>query len=185
MNRLIFLSLASTILLSSCSLNRMYFTVESRQQIEKAGVDISQVQFYNSEEIVLNRFISKEEVKVAEGKVRVENGKNIEEIIIPANTPGVCELKDEKTLKISFDDGEGRSIPFLVERRGDIVVAGSYFKIGAKEWTRSDRGMRVGKLDYQGQTYNLVSGQNARLMIDKALINKVKRDVHVAKGRKL
>ena len=170
---------------SSCSTNRMLLTVDTRQQIEKAGVDLSQVQFYNSEEIILARQLSKEEVKVAEGKVRIENGKRIEEIIIPANTPGICELKDEKTLKVSFDAGEGRTIPFLVERRGDMVVSGSYFKIGAKQWVSTTRGRKVGKLDYEGKVYNLVRGSDSRLMIDKAVLNKVKRDTHVAKGRKL
>lgn len=173
------------ILLSSCSTNRMLFTVDTKKQIEEAGVDVTQVQFYNSEEIVLARQISKEEVKVAEGKVRIENGRNIEEIIIPANTPGICELNDEKTLKVSFDTGEGKSIPFLVERRGDVVVAGSYFKIGAKEWTRTSRGRKVGKLDYEGQIFNLVRGSDARLMIDKAVLNKVNRKTKFAKGRKL
>jgi hypothetical protein len=163
----------------------MYFTVETKQEIEKAGVDLNQVQFYNSEEIILARQISKEELKVAEGKIRIENGKNIEEIIIPENTPGVCELYDEKTLKVSFDTGDGKTIPFLVERKGDMVVAGSYFKIGAKTWTRTDRGRKIGTLDYQGQDYQLVRGTEARLMIDKAVLNKVKRNTHVAKGRKL
>lgn len=183
--RVLFAITAVSVLLTSCSLNRMYFTVASKQEIEKAGVDLTQVQFYNSEEIVLARQISKEEIKVAEGKVRVENGKNIEEIIIPANTPGICELYDEKTLKVSFETGDGRSIPFLVERKNDIVVAGSYFKIGAKEWTRTSRGQRVGKLDYAGQVYNVVRGTESRLMIDKAVLNKVERKTHVAKGRKL
>jgi hypothetical protein len=173
------------ILLSSCSTNRMLFTVDTKQQIEKAGVDITQVQFYNSEEILLARQISKEEVKVAEGKVRIENGRNVEEIIIPANTPGVCELYDEKTLKVSFDTGDGKSLPFLVERRGDVVVSGSYFKIGAKEWTRTSRGRRVGKIDYDGQVFNMVRGSGSRLMIDKAVLNKVDRKTKVAKGRKL
>lgn len=178
------LLLATTVFLSSCSLNRMYFTVQSKKEIEGAGVDLTQVQFYNSEEIILARQISKEEVKVAEGKVRVENGKNIEEIIIPANTPGICELYDEKTLKISFDS-EGKSIPFLVERRNDMVVSGSYFKIGAKEWTRTSRGRRVGKLDYEGEMYSIVRGSGSRLMIDKAVLNKVDRKTKVVKGRKL
>ena len=176
---------AIVLLLASCSTNRMLFTVDTKQQIEKAGVDLTQVQFYNSEEIVLARQISKEELKIAEGKVRIENGKNIEEIIIPANTPGICELHNEKALKVSFDAGDGKSIPFLVERRGDIVVAGSYFKIGAKEWTRTSIGRRVGKIDYENKIYNIVRGSEARLMIDKATLNKVDRNTKVAKGRKL
>ena len=181
------LSLATLIVftLSSCSLNRMLLTVDTKQQIEKAGVDIKQVQFYNSEEIILARQLNKEEIKVAEGKVRIENGKNIEEIIIPANTPGICELNDEKTLKVSFDAGDGKTIPFLVERKGDVVTSGSYFKIGAKKWVRTNRGRKVGKLDYEGQVYNIVRGAESRLMIDKAVLNRVKRETRVAKGRKL
>jgi predicted aspartyl protease len=179
------LLLLSVILLSSCSLNRMYLTVSTKQDIEKAGVDIKQVQFYNSEEIVLARQLSKGELKVAEGKVRIENGKSIEEIIIPANTPGVCELNDEKTLKVSFDTGDGKSIPFLVERKGDMVTTESYFKIGAKTWKRTSQGRQVGQVDYQGQIYSLVRGANSRLMIDKSVLNKVNRNTHVAKGRKL
>ena len=163
----------------------MLLTVDTKQQIEKAGVDIKQVQFYNSEEIILARQLNKEELKVAEGKVRIENGKDIEEIIIPANTPGICELNDEKTLKVSFDAGDGKTIPFLVERRGDVVTSGSYFKIGAKKWVRTDRGRKVGKIDYEGQIYNIVRGSESRLMIDKAVMNRVKRDTRVAKGRKL
>ena len=179
------LLLLAVALLSSCSLNRMYLTVATKQDIEKAGVDIKQVQFYNSEEIVLARQLSKGELKVAEGKVRIENGKSIEEIIIPANTPGICELNDEKTLKVSFDTGDDKSIPFLVERKGDIATSGSYFKIGAKKWERTARGQQIGKVDYQGQIYNLVRGANSRLMIDKSILNKVDRNTHVAKGRKL
>ena len=179
------LLLLAVALLSSCSLNRMYLTVATKQDIEKAGVDIKQVQFYNSEEIVLARQLSKGELKVAEGKVRIENGKSIEEIIIPANTPGICELNDEKTLKVSFDTGDGKSIPFLVERKGDMATSGSYFKIGAKKWERTARGQQIGKVDYQGQIYNLVRGANSRLMIDKSILNKVDRNTHVAKGRKL
>lgn len=171
--------------LSSCSLNRMYLTVDTKQKIEKAGVDLNQVQFYNSHEIVLARALKKEEISVAEGKVRVENGRSIEEIIIPANTPGICELNDEKTLKISFEDGDGKSVPFLVERRNGIVVEGSYFRVGAKEWTRTNRGNKVGKVDYEGKIYKLVRGSDSRLMIDKSVLNKVDRDTRVARGRKL
>lgn len=173
------------ILFTSCSLNRMFLTVDTKQQIEKAGVDIKQVQFYNSEEIILARQLNKEEIKVAEGKVRIENGKHIEEIIIPVNTPGVCEINDEKTLKVSFDTGDGKSLPFLVERKGDMVVSSSYFKIGAKKWVRTSKGKKIGKVDYEGKTYSLVRGADSRLMIDKAVLNRVKRDTHVAKGRKL
>lgn len=177
--------LLSVFALSSCSMNRMLLTVETKMQIEKAGVELNKVQFYNSSEIILARALKQEEISVAEGKVRIENGKHIEEIIIPANTPGICELNNEKTLKISFETGDGKSVPFLVEKKGGVVVAGSYFKIGAKKWVKTTRGKRIGKVDYEGKIYNLVRGADSRLMIDKSILNRVKRDTRVARGRKI
>ncbi len=182
--RLPTLLLAAT-LLTSCSMNRMLLTVDTKKKIENAGVELDRVQFYNSSEIVLARQLKKEEVSVAEGKVRIENGRHIEEIIIPANTPGICELHDQKTLRISFETGDGRSVPFIVEKKGGVVVAGSYFRIGAREWVKTGRGKRVGKVDYQGRIFNLVRGADSRLMIDRSMLNRVKRDTRVARGRKL
>lgn len=43
--------------------------------MEAKGVDLKKIQYYNSEAIVLLRKIKDEEIKVAEGKVRIENGK--------------------------------------------------------------------------------------------------------------
>ncbi|MBL4586551.1 MAG: hypothetical protein JKX84_05795 [Flavobacteriales bacterium] len=179
------LSILIILTLSSCSMNRMFLTVNTKKKIEAAGVNLSQVQFYNSSEIILARGLKQEEVSVAQGKIKIVNGKRIEEIIIPPNTPGICELNNEKTLKVSFDLGEGRSIPFVVEKKNGVIVEESYFKIGAKTWVLSNRGKRVGKIDYQDKTYTLLRGADCRLMIDKSVLNRVKKDTHVARGRKL
>jgi hypothetical protein len=184
MRNLFFLLLTASVF-TSCSTSRMYFTVETKQQVEKANVAITQLQFYNSEEIVLVRQMSKEEFGVEKGRIKIENGKQVEEIIIPRNTPGICELHDEKTLKVSFDKGNDNALAFLVERRNDVVVPGSQFKIGAKEWVTTERGNKVGKLDYEGKVFTMVRGMNSRLLIDKSVLNKVDRDTKVAKGRKL
>jgi hypothetical protein len=183
--RPILLIFLSAILFTSCSTSRMYLTVETRQQIEKANITLNQLQFYNSEEIVLIRQLSKEDIGVDKGKIKIENGKQVEEVIIPRNTPGVCELFDEKTLKISFETGDGKQIPFLVERRNGVVAEGSNFKIGAKEWVTTERGNKVGKVDYDGKVFTLIRGFNSRLLVDKDMLNKVDRDTRVAKGRKL
>jgi len=179
------LIILSAAILSSCSTSRLYLTVETRQQIEKANINLNQLQFYNSEEIVLIRQLSKEDIGVDKGKIKIQNGKQVEEIIIQRNTPGVCELHDEKTIKISFETGDGKQIPFLVERRNGIVTEGSNFKIGAKEWVTTERGNKVGKLDYDGKVFTLIRGLNSRLLVDKDMLNKVERDTRVAKGRKL
>lgn len=171
--------------LTSCSTNRMFFTVDTKLQVEKANVPLTKVQFYNSEEIVLVRQLSKEEFGVDKGRIKIQNGRQVEEVIIPRNTPGICELHDEKTLKISFDKGKDNAIAFLVERKGGVVTEGSHFKIAAKEWVTTDRGNKVGRIDYEGKPFSLVRGFNSRLLIDKSILNKVERDTKVAKGRRL
>lgn len=183
--RTLLLLLFTASVLTSCSTSRMYFTVETKLQVEKASIPLTQLQFYNSEEIVLVRQMSKEEFGVEKGRVKIENGKQVEEVIIPRNTPGICELHDEKTLKVSFDKGNDNAIAFLVERRNGVVTEGSHFKIGAKEWITTERGNKVGKLDYEGKVFTLVRGLNSQLLIDKSVLNKVDRDTKVAKGRKL
>lgn len=175
----------STLAITSCSTSRIFLTVDTKQQIEKAKIALNQVQFFNSEEIVLIRQLSKEDIGVDKGRIKIENGKQIEEVIIPAYTPGVCELNDEKTFKISFETGDGKQIAFVVERKNDVVDKSSGFKIGANEWVTTQRGNKVGKLDYDGKVYTLIRGLDSRLMIEKSMLNNVDRDTRVAKGRKL
>jgi len=181
----ILISILLAFALTSCSTNRLLFTVSTKKKIENAGVELQKVQFYNSSEIVLVRVLKQEEISVAEGKVRIENGKSIEEIVIPANTPGICELHDQKTLKISFDTGDGKSIPFLVEKKGNVIVEESFFRIGAKKWITAKSGKKIGQVDYQGKIYHLVRGADSRLTINKSVMSQVKRDKYVARGRKL
>jgi hypothetical protein len=173
------------ILLTSCVGNRMYLTVGTKKKLEKAEVDLTQIQFYNSETIVLARQINKEEVDVTQGKVKFKNGKYVQEIIIQAGTPGICEVHDVKSLRVSFEDGSGNSIPFLVERRGGVISDGSGFKLGAKEWKKMASGSTVGKLDYQNEMFSIVKGANSRLLLDKTVLTKVDRDTRIAKGRKI
>lgn len=174
-----------TVLLSSCVGNRMYLTVSTKKKLEQADIDLTKIQFYNSETIVLARQINKEEVDVTQGKVKFKNGRYVQEIIIPAGTPGVCEVFDVKSLRISFEDGEGSTVPFLVERRGGVISDGSGFKLGAREWKKTSNGRKVGKLDYQKEMFTIVKGANSRLLLDKTVMTKEDRDTRIAKGRKI
>ena len=180
-----FLALAISLGLSACGPSRIYFTVETKQRLDKAGIGMQKVQFYPSSDIVLVRQLNTEEVDVVKGRVKVEGGRKVEEIIIPAGTPGVCEFNDERMLRVSFDQGDGRLLVFQVERREGNVVSGSHFKIAAKEWTTLNNGSRVGSIDYNGIIFTLVRGQDTRLMIDRSVVSRTERNTSVAKGRKV
>ncbi|MFT5279002.1 MAG: hypothetical protein ACI9P8_000634, partial [Bacteroidia bacterium] len=57
-----FLGLAILLTLSSCVSNRIYFTVDTQKQLTGEKIDLKQIQFFNSEEIVLVRQASEAEV---------------------------------------------------------------------------------------------------------------------------
>ena len=92
---------------------KIVFTEKIRDKIEKNGGDISKVQFYNSEKIVLKRILNSEEVKVASGELSIENGKNVEIIKINKKTPGRCNQYDKNHILVSFEYGQDRDLTFL------------------------------------------------------------------------
>src|ERR1700759_629285 len=76
------------------------FTKDLKQKLEKENIDLKQVQFYIDQKLVLNRNLGDQKVQVTSGVVRLENGKYVNEVIIPAFTPGVCESADGERLLI-------------------------------------------------------------------------------------
>ena len=91
---------------------KVTFTQRIRTQAESSKIDLSKIQYYNSDKIILKRFISSDEVKVASGKITIENGKYIEVIRIKKNTPGKCTYTSNNQLQINFEDGSDRSFLF-------------------------------------------------------------------------
>jgi len=96
-------------LLSSC---KVTFTERIRQQAENKKLDISKIQFYNSDKIVLRRTLSSNEMSVTSGKVKLENGQYTEIIKIKKNTRGKCVSRTDNNLSISFEDGQNKSLIF-------------------------------------------------------------------------
>src|SRR6201995_805429 len=101
----VILCFMSLTLLFSCSSskklsNYVPFTKDLRQKLEKENIDLKQVQFYVDQKLVLNRNLGDQKVQVTSGVVRLENGKYVNEVIIPAFTPGVCESADGERLLI-------------------------------------------------------------------------------------
>src|SRR6185312_631902 len=95
----VILCFTSLTLLFSCSSSRKMsnyvpFTRDLRQKLEKENIDLKQVQFYVDQKLILARNLGDQKVVVNSGVVRLENGKFINEVIIPTLTPGVCESVD-------------------------------------------------------------------------------------------
>ena len=80
-----------------------------------APEEFQQLQFYVSHEIRLRRTLTSEDRDVAAGNLRIDHDKRIEEIVIPAYTPGVVLSGKGDKLMVSFEppvDGKERFLVF-------------------------------------------------------------------------
>ncbi len=159
MNKFYVFAVLLGFLLSSCSSRLTPFTQRMYDDFTWTQEDLKRIQFYVSKDIRLWRDISTtDESYIEEGKVRLVNGRNVEEVVIKKGTPGVLLFAPkENRFAIGFDDKEDNFLMFGPNKRSN----GKY-KLLAKEWGRS-----TGKITYNGQTYNVSSDDAyAGLMID-------------------
>src|SRR5258706_1802411 len=102
-------SLASMFFLFSCSSSRkanfVPFTRDLKQRLERDNIDLRQVQFYVDQKLILYRNLGDQKLEVHSGVVKMENGKVINEVIVPAFTPGICDTIQSDKLMVSFEKG--------------------------------------------------------------------------------
>src|SRR6201992_235269 len=102
----VILCFTSLTLLCSCSSskklsNYVPVTRDLRQKLEKENIDLKQVQFYVDQKLVLNRNLGDQQLVVTSAVIKMENGKYVNEVIIPMLTPGIMEETENDRLKIS------------------------------------------------------------------------------------
>lgn len=164
-------------LLSSCSPSLNYYTETMHDDYRLSEAELQSVQFYLSNDIVLYRDLGVNESKIKEGKIKIVDGRKVEEIIFPKETPGVLVFSPRQNrFAISFEEGEDSFLMF-----GPNKKAGGKFVLLAKEWDR-----RVGKVTYKGKTYKTNSqSAMAALLVDVDKARKVSRKTKKVKGRKV
>jgi hypothetical protein len=157
-------------LLTSCS-NTIYFTKDMRYMLYNSKIPVSNVQFYNSRKIVLKRNLTYAETKVARGEIKLENGRYIEEIIIPKNTPGVAVSSGRNHINVAFENGRNRDLTFSLNDR-------DLYQLTPQSWDND-----YGKVVYDTLIYLLEPGSDkAVLKVRKDNINNFERKKRVVKG---
>jgi len=146
------------ILLVSCTPRYTYFTESLYEKQNWTQEDVKRIQFYVSEDIVLTRAISDDKTKITEGKIRIINGKKVQQIIIRERTPGVLVMMpEEDRFAISFEEDDDAYLMF-----GPNPKYYERFALLAKDWER-DRG----QVHYKGQLYDVDnSSAFSALMVD-------------------
>jgi hypothetical protein len=142
----------------SCSPQYSYFTEDLYKKQNWSQEDVGRIQFYVSRDIVLTRAMNEGETKISEGKIRIKNGRKVEQVVIKAGTPGVLVLMPkEDRFAISFEEDNDAYLMFGPNPKND-----DRFALLAQDWDRDH-----GKIHYKGKVYNVDSeSAYASLMVD-------------------
>lgn len=179
------------------------FTHEMRVEHDLSDDEVSQLQFYTSHDIKLRREVKSKGRRIDDGTLKLRSGTRVEEVFIPANTPGVVVSVDPGSIEVSFERGtsmrfvvgdEGPSQPLVMESSGgfakppsafpgdegrvaDVLddVLGSYF-VSTQSGQLPFRGLLW---DPEGETLQ------AHLMIDASTLEEVVEERTTLGGRRL
>jgi hypothetical protein len=170
-------ALGTIILLSSCAAHKSYFTSDVRLRLERNHISTEKLQFYIDRNVELRREVSSRDAKVTDGKIKLVNGKYINIVKLKKGTPGVCTGFYTNSLNVSFENGAGQYLPFGVPEYGTNNI----YQIMAQNWING-----TGKVMYEGNTYFIQpGGVEARLLIDKSIIDKFDVKSRTMHGRKV
>ena len=172
-----------TLLLSSCGSSRKMsayvpFTRDLKQKLDKENIDLKQVQFYIDQKIILNRNLGDQLVAVHSGVVKVENGKYINEVIIPSLTPGVCDNVDGDKLMVSFEKGNND----LAFGPGSGYTFNQYVLYGT-QWQNGTTLVSYDSNKYRARCGTCSDVASATLVIKKSVLDKIDRKSRTLKGR--
>lgn len=177
MNLLKCFALIGIVLLSSCAAHKSYFTSDVRTRLEKNNISIEKLQFYVDRNVELRREVASRDAKVTQGKIRLINGKYVNIIKLKKYTPGVCTGFYTNSINVAFESGEGDNLGFGVPPYGSNNV----YQILAQDWKNG-----AGKIIYEGNTYYIMpEGVEAKLLIDKNVIDRFDVKTRTMKGRKV
>lgn len=174
--KIFFINFLIITLFGACSPQLSPFTEKLYKSSGWSDDDLSKIQFYLSDNIILHRHFSEGNSSISSGKIVIENGKEVEEIFIPKGTPGIfIKRKNENTLAVSFEKGD-KYLFFGPNPKRD----GRYVLL-ATDWDKNR-----GTVKYDEKTYyTMDESALASLLVDLKKINNVKVKKRTAKGRTL
>ena len=161
---------------TACGPTLTPFTRQVYEQNHWTDSELKRIQFYLSDDIVMRRELTGSLSEIVSGEIKIIDGRKVEEIIIPAKTPGVFLFspKDNR-FAISFEDGgDDRFLMF-----GPSPKAGGRFVLLASDWNR-----RSGIVTYEGRKYRVEGGSAwAGLLVDLKKSRRIMVNSRRAPGR--
>jgi hypothetical protein len=175
--------IGATLLLSCNSTSKLAknyvpFTRDLKAKLEKENIDLKEVQFYIDQKLVLSRNLGDQKVEVKSGVVKLENGKYINDVIIPSFTPGICDATENDKLMISFEKGNND----LAFGPGSGYTFNDYVLYGT-EWKDGTAAVTYDSNKFRARCGTCADVASATLVIRKKELDKMERNSRVLKGR--
>ncbi len=171
-------ALLLTISLASCSPRLTVLDSQVRDENSWSEAELGKIQFYLSQDIVLTRERKSGSTAIVEGRVRVKDGRNVEELVFERGTPGVVLFQTaEGQLAIGFDSRrDDRYLMFgpNPKRSNDYALLGRQAGRNGAIVTYDDKQWEVG-----------LGNAEVRLLFDMRRSGKVKRNRQSVGGRKI
>lgn len=170
-------AIVSALYFASCSPTLHPFTDDVYDEFGQSKEKLSKIQFYLSNDIVLYRDYGNTKSEVVDGKIKIVDGRKIEEIRFKKGTPGVFVFTPKKDrIAISFEEGDGKYLMF-----GPNNKIGGRFVLLAKEWKK-----RRGTVTYANKTW-LTNNDSAyaNLMVDLDKARRTRVSKKTVKGRRI
>ena len=163
---------------AGCAPQRVAFTQGIRTQYDLESEELKNLQFYVSDDITLQRDFRREEGEISKShKLVTKEGGLLEEVVIPAGTPGIATEVGDSSLAVSFEPGS--SLIFgspPTDRDPDRK-----YRLSAKRWTDY-----YGEIVYDGKTFYAVGGSGrAYLEVGVESLDAVEKKKKVLPGMTL
>jgi hypothetical protein len=155
------------------------FTKELRDRVLYNNLDIKKLQFFIDQKLILRRTLGAVKADIQSGILLFEKGQYIQEIIIPAYTPAVCEGINGDRMTVSFESAASSGLEF------GALWENNYFKLLTKKTVTGGA-----EVSYNHNTYSVQCGTCAlagetRLVVIKKEIDNMKNTQRIVEGRKV
>ncbi|PPK85826.1 hypothetical protein CLV84_2733 [Neolewinella xylanilytica] len=177
MIRILTLLSLTVLALSSCGPKLSPFTQRLYEEQGWEEQDLRRIQFYLSEDVVLQRELRSGNSQIRNGTVRVINGRDVEQVVFRRNTPGVFIFSPKtQRVAISFEDDNDNFLVF-----GPNPKNGDRYTLLASDWERDN-----GTITYAGRDWKVSSADAfASLLIPLKRLREEDRRGRVVGGRKI
>lgn len=157
------------------------FTRELFDKLNANHLDPKLVQYYIDQQLVFTRNLDNDQLAVKNGVIKMYNGKYVNEIVIPPNTPVICESIEGDGMRVSAENGSN-TLKFLNSKQYSPVN----YIFNPDKWNKDG----TCEVNYDNNKYTVTcptcasnSPNEAKLVVKQSLLDNLDKQSRIIKGR--